>query len=140
MGGKYFLVLHQDWWFNLTFPDRGPFCLLLQVPTYSFPRFIQLLQFSCYSKSVLSGLVISIGGLQDSLRKASIIALLEYLQSPGTEHTEGSSREYNLCNDILWVLQQYKRCDRVIIPTLKVPSLQISYNHGPLFSLCPFLK
>ncbi|RVX01063.1 Tubulin-folding cofactor D [Vitis vinifera] len=95
------------------------------VPTFSYPQFIQLLQFSCYSRYVLSGLVISIGGLQDSLRKASITALLEYLQSPETEHTEGSSREYKLCTDILWVLQQYKRCDRVIVPTLK--------GHTPIF-------
>lgn len=116
---------------------KRPLCFLLQVPTFSYPQFIQLLQFSCYSRYVLSGLVISIGGLQDSLRKASITALLEYLQSPETEHTEGSSREYKLCTDILWVLQQYKRCDRVIVPTLKVTSLRSSYNHEPFFFLGP---
>lgn len=110
------------------------------VPTFSYPRFIQLLQFSCYSRYVLSGLVISIGGLQDSLRKASITALLEYLQSPETEHTEGSSREYKLCTDILWVLQQYKRCDRVIVPTLKTIEILFSKKillnmegHTPIF-------
>ncbi|CBI38891.3 unnamed protein product, partial [Vitis vinifera] len=110
------------------------------VPTFSYPRFVQLLQFSCYSRSVLSGLVISIGGLQDSLRKASITALLEYLQSPETEHTEGSSREYELCTDILWVLQQYKRCDRVIVPTLKTIEILFSKKillnmegHAPIF-------
>ncbi|GAV78658.1 TFCD_C domain-containing protein [Cephalotus follicularis] len=90
------------------------------VPTFSFPRFVQLLQFSCYSRAVLSGLVISIGGLQDSLRKASISALLEYLQMVDSEDLHGGrSRKHMLYNDILWVLQQYKRCDRVIIPTLK---------------------
>lgn len=87
------------------------------VPTFSYPRFLQLLGISCYSKNVISGLVISIGGLQDSLRKASLSALLEFLQS--TDENVNGSREYNLSNDILWVLQKYKKCDRVVLPTLK---------------------
>ncbi|XP_075094332.1 tubulin-folding cofactor D isoform X4 [Nicotiana tabacum] len=94
------------------------------VPTYSFPRFLQLLDISCYSKYVISGLAISIGGLQDSLTKASVSALLEFLQSTD-EHVNGS-REYNLSNDILWVLQTYKNCDRVIVPTLKTIEILFS--------------
>ncbi|XP_031269631.1 tubulin-folding cofactor D isoform X1 [Pistacia vera] len=111
------------------------------VPSFSYPRFVQLLQFSCYSRIVVSGLVISIGGLQDSLRKVSISALLEYLQVDESEElSRRSSREYMLSTDILWVLQQYKRCDRVIVPTLKtVESLfskKIFLNmeaHTPIF-------
>ncbi|KAJ8565468.1 hypothetical protein K7X08_008044 [Anisodus acutangulus] len=87
------------------------------VPTFSYPRFLQLLGISCYSKYVISGLVISIGELQDSLRKASLSALLEFLQS--TDENVNGSKEYNLSNDILWVLQKYKKCDRVVVPTLK---------------------
>lgn len=80
-----------------------------------------LLQFSCYSKSVLSGLVISVGGLQESLRKASLAALLDYLQvSEDEKYEKRSSRETILSVDLLWVLHQYERCDRVVIPTLKV--------------------
>lgn len=67
---------------------------------------------------MISGLVISVGGLQDSLRKPSLNALLEFLQS--TDENGNDSKEYNLSNDILWVLQKYKRCDRVVEPTLKV--------------------
>ncbi|KAI8007498.1 Tubulin-folding cofactor D [Camellia lanceoleosa] len=74
------------------------------------------LQEICYSKSVLSGLVISIGGLQDFLKKASLTALLGYLQaSESGKHNEQNFREFNLSTDILWVLQ----CERVVIPTLK---------------------
>lgn len=94
------------------------FYAILQVPTFSYPRFLQLLGISCYSKYVISGLVISVGGLQDSLRKPSLNALLEFLQS--TDENGNDSKEYNLSNDILWVLQKYKRCDRVVEPTLKV--------------------
>ncbi|KAG5538591.1 hypothetical protein RHGRI_019238 [Rhododendron griersonianum] len=97
------------------------------VPTFSYPRFVKLLQLSCYSKYVLSGLVISVGGLQDSLRKASLTALLEYLQASDTQkQTEKISREVMLSTDILWVLQQYKRCDRVIIPALKTIEILFS--------------
>ncbi|TYJ39333.1 hypothetical protein E1A91_A04G062300v1 [Gossypium mustelinum] len=94
------------------------------VPTFSYPRFVQLLQFSCYSRPVLSGLVISIGGLQDSLRKASLSAFLEYLNVD-----QDVNEELKLCKlstDILWILQQYKRCDRVIIPTLKTIEILFS--------------
>lgn len=97
------------------------------VPTFSYPRFVKLLQLSCYSKYVLSGLVISVGGLQDSLRKASLTALLEYLQASDTQkQTVKISREVMLSTDILWVLQQYKRCDRVIIPALKTIEILFS--------------
>ncbi|KAH8488443.1 hypothetical protein H0E87_024205 [Populus deltoides] len=97
------------------------------VPTFSYQHFVQLLRFSCYSRPVLSGLVISIGGLQDSLRKASISALLKYLQPGETEESnDRRSREHMLSADMLWVLQQYKKCDRVIVPTLKTIEILFS--------------
>lgn len=97
------------------------------VPTFSYQHFVQLLRFSCYSRSVLSGLVISIGGLQDSLRKASISALLKYLQPVETEESnDRRSREHMLSADMLWVLQQYKKCDRVIVTTLKTIEILFS--------------
>jgi hypothetical protein len=70
---------------------------------------------------VVSGLVISIGDLVDSLKRVSLSALLEYLK--GVEFEDPNTRmlrEYMLSVDILWVLQQYRKCDRVIVPTLKV--------------------
>ncbi|KAF8672215.1 hypothetical protein HU200_049712 [Digitaria exilis] len=90
------------------------------VPTVSYPRLVKLLQVSCYSKPVLSGLVISTGGLQESLKKASTSALVGYLEdSDINTYYEGKSREYLLSCDMLWVLQHYQKCDRVITPTLK---------------------
>ncbi|KAK6918554.1 Tubulin-specific chaperone D, C-terminal [Dillenia turbinata] len=96
-------------------------------PAISFPRFVQLLQLKCYSRFVISGLVISIGGLQESLRKASVAALSEYIQVTDTENKDHkTSREFDLSNDLLWVLQQYKKCDRVTIPTLKTIEILMS--------------
>ncbi|XP_004497155.1 tubulin-folding cofactor D [Cicer arietinum] len=111
------------------------------VPSYTYQRFVQLLQFGCYSRYVLSGLVISIGGLQDSLKRVSLLALLEYLEGveskvPNTR----TSREYMLSVDIMWVLQQYRKCDRVIVPTLKTIESLLSKKifltmeaHSPTF-------
>ena len=119
MGGKHILIVTSFSWRLVGFLMDG--AQLVQVPTVSYPRFVQLLDFRCYSKPLLSGLVVAIGGLQDSLRKASLAALLDYLQVAETVNcNESNSRELNLSTDILWVLQHYKRCDRVITPTLKV--------------------
>lgn len=91
----------------------------MQVPTFSYPRFVQLLEVNCYSKYVMSGLVVSIGGLQDSLKRASLNALLDYLQTTATDGHD-DSRVLSLSIDIVWVLQKYRKCERVIVPTLKV--------------------
>ncbi|VAH17221.1 unnamed protein product [Triticum turgidum subsp. durum] len=112
------------------------------VPTVSYPRLVKILQASCYSRPVLSGLVISTGGLQESLRKASTSALVGYLQDSSINiGDEGKSREYLLSRDILWVLQRYQKCDRVIAPTLKtietLLSKQVFLNkegHGDFYS------
>ncbi|GMH28815.1 hypothetical protein Nepgr_030658 [Nepenthes gracilis] len=89
-------------------------------PTFSYPRFVQLLQFSCYRRPLLSGFLIATGGLQDSLRKASLVALVEYLHATNVvDLNERNSRELILSMDILWVLRQYKRSDRVINPTYR---------------------
>lgn len=70
---------------------------------------------------MLSGLVISVGGLQESLSKTSVTALLDYLQvSESDKNDEQNLREYLLSTGFLWILQQYQKCDRVITPTLKV--------------------
>ncbi|CAN1308050.1 Tubulin-folding cofactor D [Linum perenne] len=99
------------------------------VPNFSYPRFVQLLQFSCYSRFVVSGLVISVGGLQDSLRKASLVSLLDYLEHPH----QRMLREKMLSSDILWVLQRYVRCDRVIVPTFK--TIEILFSRRIFFDM-----
>ncbi|KAL0914111.1 hypothetical protein M5K25_017615 [Dendrobium thyrsiflorum] len=90
-------------------------------PTVSYPRFVQLLQFSCYSRSVLSGYVISVGGLQEFLSKASKDSLLEFIEvSKGDSSQMTNNREFMLSTDLLWVLQNYQKCNRVIMPTMKL--------------------
>lgn len=78
----------------------------------------------------MSGLVISIGGLQDSLRKASLVALLEYMrEGEAKDPKEQQSRESALGDDILWILQEYKKCDRVMVPCLQVKHPVLLYSN-----------
>lgn len=96
-------------------------------PTVSFPRFVQLLQFSCYSRSVLSGYVISVGGLQEFLSKASKEVLLEFIEVlEGDTVQKTNNREVMLSTDLLWVLQNYQKCNRVIMPTMKTIEILLS--------------
>ncbi|XP_020584002.1 tubulin-folding cofactor D-like [Phalaenopsis equestris] len=96
-------------------------------PTVSFPRFVQLLQFSCYSRSLLSGYVISVGGLQESLSKASKEALLEFIDvSEGYKIQNSNNREFMLSTDLLGVLQNNQKCNRIILPTMKTIEILFS--------------
>uniref|UniRef100_A0A1D1Z903 Tubulin-specific chaperone D n=1 Tax=Anthurium amnicola TaxID=1678845 RepID=A0A1D1Z903_9ARAE len=125
---KYFVpsVPHREVLENLIRNEAG---LQWGVPALCFPRFVQLLQFTCYSKLVLSGLVISIGGLQDSLRKTSTTALLDYIRVSGTaKDAMRDAKEHVLSADLLWILQHYQKCERVIIPTLKTIEILFSKN------------
>ncbi|KAK1272673.1 hypothetical protein QJS04_geneDACA012360 [Acorus gramineus] len=79
------------------------------------------------TKMVVSGLVISAGGLQDSLRKTAITALLEYLHDPEiAKDNKRYTRESMLSVDLLCIIQQYKKCDRVIVPILKTIEILLS--------------
>lgn len=66
--------------------------------------------------------MISTGGLQESLRKVALEALIEYLKASAGGDA-GSDKEHMLSNDFVWLLQQHKKCDRVIIPAYKVCEL-----------------
>ncbi|WOL10087.1 tubulin-folding cofactor D isoform X1 [Canna indica] len=103
------------------------------VPIVSYPRFVQLLKISSYSRSLLSGLVVSIGGLQESLSKASVTALLDYLLVSDADRNERNLRERSLSTDFLWILQQYQKCDRVITPTLK--TIEVLFSKKVLLNM-----
>ncbi|KAH9316186.1 hypothetical protein KI387_024813, partial [Taxus chinensis] len=86
----------------------------------SFRCLVHFLQFSEYRVAVLSGLVICIGGLAESLRKASLSSLLEYLQVSNDGEPEINKEKAKwLSIDLLQILRCYPKVDRVVIPTLK---------------------
>ncbi len=86
---------------------------------------MRLLRFPEYQSPVLSGIVISIGGLTDSLGKTSSQALFDFLQAePHVGSGIGALGDSNyvwLGKEMLQLLKTYKGNDRLIIPALKVP-------------------
>ena len=101
-----------------------PLFWYLQAPGISFPQLVQFLKFPEYRPYLLSGVVISVGGLADSLGKVSSQALFEFLQGlPPTGSGIGAltnSSSIWLGGQMLELLEKNRGVDRVIVPTLKV--------------------
>ncbi|KAL3695132.1 hypothetical protein R1sor_008783 [Riccia sorocarpa] len=94
------------------------------APADSFPRLVKLVKFLEYRAYLLSGLVIAIGGLADSLAKVSASALIDYVSTASSQITDGGDQ--NVTSALDWlavelghVLSGYAGIDRVVIPTLK---------------------
>lgn len=130
-------ILHNDYIFVPYIPHRCELELIVPkdgtfnwaAPSNCFPCLVRLLQFNEYRTSVLSGLVISIGGLADSLRKASLSALLEYIQisSDGEPKIDKEKAKW-LSIDFLEIFRCYPKIDRITIPTLK--TIEILFTKG----------
>jgi hypothetical protein len=108
---------------------------LVQIPSQTFPLIVQLLAFDPFRSTLLAGLVISVGGLADSLGKASASALLEFLQTRGStqmdEADQGDSGEKLLdgfADSFRTLLESNAGADRVILPALKVRRTAQSYG------------
>ncbi|GAQ86916.1 Beta-tubulin folding cofactor D [Klebsormidium nitens] len=96
------------------------------VPSQTFPLTVQLLAFRPFRSALLAGLVISVGGLADSLGKASASALLDFLQTRGSiqldEADRGDSGEELLngfADAFKGLFDSDAGLDRVIVPALK---------------------
>lgn len=130
-------ILHNDYIFVPYIPHRCELEVIVPkdgtfnwaAPSNCFPCLVRLLQFNEYRTSVLSGLVISIGGLADSLRKASLSALLEYVQisSDGEPKIDKEKAKW-LSIDFLEIFRCYPKIDRITIPTLK--TIEILFTKG----------
>lgn len=130
-------ILHNDYIFVPYIPHRCELEVIVPkdgtfnwaAPSNCFPCLVRLLQFNEYRTCVLSGLVISIGGLADSLRKASLSALLEYVQisSDGEPKIDKEKAKW-LSIDFLEIFRCYPKIDRITIPTLK--TIEILFTKG----------
>lgn len=100
----------------------------------TFPRLVQFLKFPEYRPYLLSGVVISVGGLADSLGKVSSQALFEFLQGvPPTGSGIGALADSSstwLGGQMLELLKNNRGTDRVIVPALKVQPLFLCLDPG----------
>ncbi|OQR90902.1 tubulin-specific chaperone D, partial [Thraustotheca clavata] len=126
-------------------PDRPVLEALLSnssinwsMATETFPRVIQLLDSPEYMPSVVEGLVISVGGLTESVVKASKTSLLNWLKA----HIK--KQEFRVASQFAYrcleLFTMYEKEDRVTIPLLKTISacleaqgLNFLHKDGPLF-------
>ena len=110
-------------------------------PSDVFPRLLTLLNprssdrnwnsFDDYFYDVVSGIVISVGGLSESVVEESSKALLEWCRkmiASGDVRCLG-----NLAMALLRVLEKYSRVDRVIIPTFKTIELLLRNSVFDIF-------
>lgn len=88
----------------------------------SFPIFVKLLILDIYRYSILSGLVVSMGGMSSHVFKYSTTALIEYMKQEQQELGE------KVFSDMLAVGLEYAQDDRVIVPLLK--SFALLLGHG----------
>ncbi|XP_063682976.1 tubulin-specific chaperone D-like isoform X2 [Bolinopsis microptera] len=88
-------------------------------PNVLFPRSMALLTSPNYIISFLRGLVVSIGGLTESLVKASSSAFVDYL----TEHEEDLQ---SVCDGLIKVLVSDYKNDRVVVPLFKTVELMLT--------------
>ena len=87
----------------------------------SFPIFVKLLPLEIYRYSLLSGLVVSMGGMSSHVFKHSTTALIDYLKT-------SDDMSEKILTVMLEIGVQYALDDRVIVPLLKSYALLI--GHG----------
>ncbi|ETV89364.1 hypothetical protein, variant 2 [Aphanomyces astaci] len=83
----------------------------------TFPIVIGLLDSPSYMEAVVEGLVVSVGGLTESVVKASKRALLGWLTARvQSQHFNAASQFAHLC---VGLFQRHAKDDRVVVPLLK---------------------
>ena len=86
-------------------------------PAVAFPRLVHLVEATEYTRAAVSGLVISVGGLSESLVKHSWDALLRLLQK------EPLDTRLRVATALTATLSTFQGIDRVIIPVFKTAHL-----------------
>jgi len=92
------------------------------APAVAFPKITKLLHLQTYRKALLLGLAVSAGGITESLVRHSSQSLLQYLQSI----QESDARIDEFLNEVMEILKDNYKNDRVTVPLLKVIDLLIS--------------
>ncbi|XP_065051758.1 tubulin-specific chaperone D-like [Rhopilema esculentum] len=111
---------HQE--LREVFPESDIEKLNWTVPSVAFSNIIKLLPLPAYRHSVLLGITVSVGGLTESLVRHSSESLLQYIGS-----IQSSNKKMNeFTSEILTILEENKKNDRVVLPMLRMVDLLIS--------------
>ena len=99
-------------------------------PTETFPLIVQFLELDNYHTCVLEGLIISVGGLTESVVKASSTAFLNWLQE--CNQNKKIQNVVQVSRSLVKMFDTYHGTDRVIIPLLKTINICLK---NPVFVL-----
>jgi len=100
-------------------------------PAYTFPLVMRAVNIDAFFEYIISGMIISVGGLTESVVKSSTFSLLEWLK--GLKKVKGFGRIAKFGKCLLRLLDQYERNDRVVLPLVKCIGKILS--HGLLNDL-----
>jgi hypothetical protein len=92
-------------------------------PTHVFPVVVALLASDVYFYPILSGLIISIGGLTEAVHKESARAMVSFFVASKEEGR--SERLQLLTRSLLQIFADNEKVDRVIVPLLKTTEIVI---------------
>ncbi|XP_044761611.1 tubulin-specific chaperone D [Coccinella septempunctata] len=84
---------------------------------FTFPKFVQLLQFPDFTYNILLGLICSVGGLTETLVKYSASSLFAYLDSE--KKLKGDAEMRRICEVIHQIFVDYHKNDRITVPMFK---------------------
>lgn len=90
------------------------------APSATFPAMVQLLKLDGYRRAALTGLVVSVGGLTESLVRHSAASLLDVV----FEFEDAELEAFSKC--LLEILTAHMQQDRVVVPLLKTLDLLMS--------------
>jgi len=90
------------------------------APSASFPAMVQLLKLDGYRQAALTGLVVSVGGLTESLVRHSSASLLDVV----FEFEEAELEAF--CKTLMEIMVSHLQQDRVVVPLLKTVDLLLS--------------
>eukprot|EP00117_Sycon_ciliatum_P048340 scpid20183/ scgid34426/ Tubulin-specific chaperone D; Beta-tubulin cofactor D; SSD-1; Tubulin-folding cofactor D len=131
-GGVIAKLLHSDSPVIPCIPEREALTAVLTETLCSklnwasasdaFPHTVQLLSVAPYRQSVLTGLIVSVGGMTESLVKHASGALVEFLE----KFTASDENLAVICSDILSIFKKYQKVDRVTVPLLKALDVLLS--------------
>ncbi|KAJ3126405.1 hypothetical protein HK098_007538 [Nowakowskiella sp. JEL0407] len=95
-------------------------------PSEVYPKFMPTLELDEYREDLLTGLVVSVGGISESLVRHSSSSLLEFLNElppSSTKPTEFSLTQF--FNSIISIARKNQKYDRVVVPVFQVIDLLI---------------
>ncbi|DAZ95162.1 TPA: hypothetical protein N0F65_012416 [Lagenidium giganteum] len=92
-------------------------CINWSMAHQTFPIALQLADSPSYMDAVVSGLVVSVGGISESVVKASRSALLDWIRRHIEAKNIGLLR--NFANVLVELFHRHSQDDRVIIPLMK---------------------